>query len=243
MAMLTLRLSRWSRKAATIQIHVIRCSHSQSSFAITSERTHTIHSKVIYPKKHLNHCKSLSQTQMKFYRDTINGIQQYLHTKQIPPDSPIDLNVIFGLHSNIDVQFNDKHLTELKKWIQKMPHIKVLHSDHNDFIIARDHHIESVDFVSHSYPMITWKNPVHFKTHIRETRARSIQNTANTIYSIKELINYYQLHSVFSTHSIEAKMILSRGLNSELVTAYNHLIANNIRQLSTHDYHHLVGNL
>eukprot|EP01083_Nonionella_stella_P250308 864608_1 len=107
MAFLSLRLARWSRKASTIHIHIIRYSHSQSSLAINNERTHTIHTKVIYPNKHLNHCKSLSQTQMKFYRDTINGIQQYLHNKQIPPDSPIDLNVIFGLHSNCGVQFND----------------------------------------------------------------------------------------------------------------------------------------
>jgi len=86
--------------------------------------------------------------------------------------------------------------------------------------------------------MITWKNQLRFATHNKD-----MFHAENTVNRIKELLRYYQLHSVFSKHSVESKMIISRGLNSELTTAYNHLLNGRIDKLRMNDYHHLLGNL
>eukprot|EP01083_Nonionella_stella_P288941 983265_1 len=120
--MLTLRLLRHTRKAPyyIIQVQFVRASHSHT-FEINHHDDYRINSKVIYPKKHENHTKSLSPTQMKFYRETINQIQTFLQTQQISPDSPIDLSIILGTNSAFDTHYNDKKLNELKKWLQKMP--------------------------------------------------------------------------------------------------------------------------
>ena len=193
--------------------------------------------KVIYPQKHLNNFKSLSSTQMKLYRDTINVIQQFFVDNRIPAHSPIDLSVILGVNSEFNdiICLNHKQFNELKKWLHKMPNIHVInHSDNgmngvhesDDILIAKDYHIESIDFVSNNYPMITWKNQLHFKTHFRNKR-----HPENTVNQIEELIKYYQLHSVFNKHSVESKMIISRGLNPELTNAYNNLINNNVHNL------------
>ena len=114
-----------------------------------------------------------------------------------------------------------------------MPHINVQNSDTdtNSFEITRDYHIESIDFVSNHFPVITWKNQLHFKTH-----SLSRSDTQNTVHRIKELIHYYQLHRTWSifpryamdfrqlnfcindvagitSHGFEHRLILKRGTN------------------------------
>eukprot|EP01084_Bolivina_argentea_P275249 469360_1 len=161
--MLTLRLLRYARKAPyyIIQIQFIRNSHSHT-FELNHD-DYRINSKVIYPKKHENHTKSLSPTQMKLYRNTINEIQTFLQTQQISPDSPIDLSVILGTNSSFNTNLNDKKLNELKKWLQKMPHINVSNTNNDNYLITRDYHVESIDFISNHYPSIQWKNQLNFK--------------------------------------------------------------------------------
>ena len=245
---LTLRLLRHSRKSPyweVIQVHINRgySGHSHS-YDIDTNNSYHIKSKVIYPKKHLNNFKSLSPTQMKLYRDTINTIQQFLTDSKIPADSPIDLSLVLGLNSefNHDIQLTEKQFNEIKRWIQKMPNIhlvKNVNYQSEDLLICKDHHIETIDFVSNNnYPMITWKNQLKFKTNYKDRR-----HPENTVNQIKELIKYYQLHTVFNNHSVESKLIISRGLNHELLNAYNNLINNNIYHLKMSDYHHLLGNL
>ena len=231
-AMLVVRLTRHARKTASseiISICVIR--HLYSS---TLAQGANIKSKVIYPNKHANHNKSLSATQMQLYRDKINEIQTYLNNHSIAPGSKIDLSVILGINSS----FHDKQWDELKKWLHKMPNIAVTNGNDDKLIISKDYHIESIDFVSNKYPMITWKNHLQFKCHSKDKR-----NFDNTTHRIKELTNYYQLHSVFKHHSIESKMIIARGLNTQLNKAYNKLIDNDMQSLDMNDLHHLLGNL
>ncbi len=106
-----------------------------------------------------------------------------------------------------------------------MPHINVSNINNDNYLITRDYHVESIDFISNHYPSIQWKNQLNFKKDINN----------NTINHIKELTNFQQLHSVFNKHSIESKMIISRGLNTGLTNAYNNLIDNKIHKQAIQD--------
>lgn len=122
-----------------------------------------------------------------------------------------------------------------------MPNVTLVPShgvDSEELIISKDPHIESIDFAADKYPMVNWKNRVHFKTHFKHKR-----HPENTVNHIRELISFYQLHSVFHSLSMESKTILSRGLEPELTAAYNKLIGERVHELTMNDYHHLLGNL